>query len=70
MDHQLNCWGISSGIDLYECDLNLMQNEADDSRAIRLDTFSCAPYDSNEAAACAAHFFKAQRCNTQVVMRS
>jgi S-adenosylmethionine/arginine decarboxylase-like enzyme len=120
MDHQLNCWGISSCIDLYECDLSLMQDEAaikhfvrelcdliqmrrfgetqvvrfgndprvtgfsmtqlietslisahfaDNSRAIYLDVFSCAPYDSNEVAAFAARFFKAQRCAVQVVAR-
>ena len=120
MDHQLNCWGVSSCIDLYECDLCLMQDEiaikrfvrelcdlikmrrfgetqvmrfgddprvtgfsmtqlietslisahfADNSCAIYLDVFSCAPYDSNEAAAFAARFFKAQRCNVQVVRR-
>jgi S-adenosylmethionine/arginine decarboxylase-like enzyme len=120
MDHQLNCWGVSSCIDLYECDLDLMQDEtaikrfvcelcdlikmrrfgetqvvrfgddprvtgfsmtqlietslisahfADNSRAIYLDVFSCAPYDSDEAADFAARFFKAQRCSVQVVSR-
>jgi len=120
MNHQLNCWGVSSCIDLYECDLDLMQDEAaikrfvrelcdlikmqrfgatqvvrfgddprvtgfsmtqlietslisahfaDNSRAIYLDVFSCAAYDSNEAAAFAACFFRAQRCNVQVVKR-
>jgi S-adenosylmethionine/arginine decarboxylase-like enzyme len=120
MDHQSNYWGVSSCIDLYECDLSLMQDEAaikrfvrelcdliqmrrfgetqvvrfgddprvtgfsmtqlietslisahfaDNSRAIYLDVFSCAPYDSNEAAAFAARFFKAQRCSVQVVKR-
>jgi S-adenosylmethionine decarboxylase len=42
---------------------------ADNSRAIYLDVFSCAPYDPNEAADFAARFFKAQRCNVQVVGR-
>jgi S-adenosylmethionine decarboxylase len=120
MDHHLNGWGVSSCIDLYDCDLNLMQDEvaikrfvrelcdlirmrrfgetqlvrfgddprvtgfsltqlietslisahfADNSRAIYLDVFSCAPYDSNEAANFAAQFFKAQRCNLQVITR-
>jgi S-adenosylmethionine decarboxylase len=34
---------------------------ADNSRAIYLDVFSCAPYNSNEAANFGAQFFKAQR---------
>jgi S-adenosylmethionine decarboxylase len=120
MNNQTNCWGVSSCIDLYDCDLYLMQNEAtirrfvrelcdlikmrrfgetqvvrfgddprvtgfsmtqlietslvsahfaDNSQAIYLDVFSCAPYDPDEAAAFAAHFFKAQRHNVQVVQR-
>jgi S-adenosylmethionine/arginine decarboxylase-like enzyme len=120
MDHQMNYWGVSSCIDLYECDLSLMQDEvaikrfvrelcdlikmrrfgetqvvrfgddprvtgfsmtqlietslisahfADNACAIYLDVFSCAPYDSNDAAAYAARFFKAQRCSVQVVKR-
>ncbi len=32
---------------------------ADNSKAIYLDVFSCAPYDPNEAAAFAAQFFNA-----------
>jgi len=121
MDLQPDCWGVSSCIDLYDCDLNLMQDEAairrfvrelcdliqmrrfgetlvvrfgddsrvtgfsmtqlieaslvsahfaDNSRAIYLDVFSCAPYEPNEAAAFAARFFKAGRCKVQVVPRS
>ena len=121
MDHPSDCWGVSSCIDLYDCDLSLMQDEAairrfvrelcdlirmrrfgetqvvrfgddprvtgfsmtqlietslvsahfaDNSRAIYLDVFSCAPYDPNEAAAFAARFFKAHRCNTRVITRS
>jgi S-adenosylmethionine decarboxylase len=42
---------------------------ADNSRAIYLDVFSCAPYDPRRAAAFAAQFFQAQRCNVQVVPR-
>ena len=42
---------------------------ADNSRAIYLDVFSCAPYDAHEAAAFAARFFKAQHCTVQVVER-
>ena len=121
MDHQTDSWGVSSCIDLYDCDSNLMQDEAaikrfvrelcdlikmrrfgetqvvrfgddphvtgfsmtqlietslisahfaDNSRAIYLDVFSCAPYDPNEAANFAARFFKAGRCKVQVVTRS
>jgi S-adenosylmethionine/arginine decarboxylase-like enzyme len=113
-------WGVSSCIDLYDCDLGLMQDEAairrfvrelcdlihmrrfgetqvvrfgddprvtgfsmtqlietslvaahfaDNSRAIYLDVFSCAPYDPDEAAAFAARFFKAQRCHVQAIAR-
>ncbi len=43
---------------------------ADNSRAIYLDVFSCAPYDPDEAAAFASQFFKAQRRNVQIVKRS
>ena len=103
-------WGVSSSIDLYECDLALMQNAdairefvkilcdrikmrrygetqvvffgdeprvqgfsmtqlietslisahfADASRAIYLDVFSCAPYNSEDVAKFAAEYFKA-----------
>ena len=27
MDHRPDCWGVSSGIDLYDCDLTLMQDQ-------------------------------------------
>jgi len=121
MDHPSDGWGVSSCIDLYDCDLNLMQDEAairrfvhelcdliqmrrfgetqvvrfgddprvtgfsmtqfietslisahfaDNSRAIYLDVFSCAPYEPNEAANFAARFFKAHHCRVQVVTRS
>jgi S-adenosylmethionine/arginine decarboxylase-like enzyme len=42
---------------------------ADNSRAIYLDVFSCAPYDPNQVAAFAARFFEAHDCTVQVVMR-
>ena len=121
MEDQINCWGVSSCIDLYDCNLDLMQDEAaikrfvvelcelikmrrfgetqvvrfgadprvtgfsmtqlietslvsahfaDNSKAIYLDVFSCAPYDPNEAAAFAAHFFSAHHHQVQVVTRS
>jgi S-adenosylmethionine/arginine decarboxylase-like enzyme len=120
MENQTNYWGVSSCIDLYDCDLGLMQDEAvikrfvrelcdlikmrrfgetqvvrfgddprvtgfsmtqlietslisahfaDNSKAIYLDVFSCAPYDPQAAAAFAAAFFKAQRRQVQVVGR-
>ena len=120
MNNQSACWGVSSCIDLYHCDLALMQDEvvikqfvrqlcelikmrrfgetqvvrfgddprvtgfsmtqlietslisahfADNSRAIYLDIFSCAPYDPNEAAAFASRYFKAQQHSVQVVER-
>ena len=120
METQTNCWGVSTCIDLYECDLRMMQDEeeikrfarelcdliqmrrfgdtqvvrfgddprvtgfsmtqlietslvsahfADNSQAIYLDVFSCAPYDPEEAAAFSAGFFKAQRHQVQVVQR-
>lgn len=113
-------WGVSTCIDLYECDLALMQNAdairefvvqlcdrikmrrygetqvvffgdeprvqgfsmtqlietslisahfADASKAIYLDVFSCAPYDSGETARFAAEYFKAARHQFQVVHR-
>lgn len=120
MESQTDCWGVSSCIDLYDCDLDLMQDEtaikrfvrelcdlikmrrfgetqvvrfsddprvtgfsmtqlietslvsahfADNSKAIYLDVFSCAPYDPNKAATFAAGFFKAQQHQIQVVGR-
>lgn len=121
MESQTNSWGVSASIDLYVCDLQLMQDEAaikrfvrelcdlikmrrygetqlvrfgddprvagfsmtqlietslisahfaDNSRAIYLDVFSCAPYDPNEVAAFATRFFKAEyhkiHCITRV----
>jgi S-adenosylmethionine/arginine decarboxylase-like enzyme len=42
---------------------------ADNSRAIYLDVFSCAPYDSEQVAAFAAKFFKATRHTQHVVIR-
>ena len=42
---------------------------ADGSRAIYLDVFSCAPYDSEEAAAFAARFFGARSTGVHVVRR-
>jgi S-adenosylmethionine decarboxylase len=113
-------WGVSTSVDLYECDLDLMQNAdairefvvilcdrikmrrygdtqvvffgdeprvqgfsmtqlietslisahfADASRAIYLDVFSCAPYDSEDAAKFAADYFKAGRYKFNVVHR-
>src|SRR5512140_1301775 len=113
-------WGVSSSIDLYECDLALMQNAeaicefvkilcdrikmrrygetqvvffgddprvqgfsmtqlietslisahfADQSCAIYLDVFSCAPYEPEEVAAFAAEYFKAKRHNLHAVIR-
>ena len=120
MGNQTNCWGVSSCIDLYDCSLDLMQDEteiktfviklctlikmrrfgetqvvrfgddprvtgfsmtqlietslvsahfADNSKAIYLDIFSCAPYDPQEAAAFAARFFNAHNYKVQVVKR-
>jgi S-adenosylmethionine/arginine decarboxylase-like enzyme len=43
---------------------------ADNSKAIYLDVFSCAPYDPQEAAEFAARFFKARRSKVQIVPRS
>ena len=121
MENQNICWGVSSCIDLYDCDLQLMQDDveikrfvrelcdlikmqrfgetqvvrfgadprvtgfsmtqlietslisahfADNSQAIYLDVFSCAPYNPYEAAEFAARFFKAQRRNVRIVPRS
>ena len=120
MENETEYWGVSSCIDLYECDLALMQNAdairefvktlcdrikmrrygetqvvffgdeprvqgysmtqlietslisahfADASRAIYLDVFSCAPYDSEDAAKFAAEYFKAARYQLNVVHR-
>ena len=119
-EKEAEVWGISSCIDLYECDLELMQNAdairdfvktlcdrikmrrygetqvvffgdeprvqgfsmtqlietslisahfADASRAIYLDVFSCAPYDSEDTAKFAAEYFKAARHELHVVHR-
>ena len=113
-------WGVSSSIDLYDCDLALMQNAdairefvvllcdrinmrrygetqvvffgddprvqgfsmtqlietslisahfADISRAIYLDVFSCAPYDSDDTAKFACEYFKASSYQLHVVQR-
>ena len=113
-------WGVSSSIDLYDCDLALMQNAdairefvvllcdrinmrrygethvvffgddprvqgfsmtqlietslisahfADKSRAIYLDVFSCAPYDSDDTAKFACKYFKASSYQLHVVQR-
>ena len=120
MEEKIEYWGVSSNIDLYECDLALMQNAdairefvkilcdrikmrrygetqvvffgdeprvqgfsmtqlietslisahfADVSRAIYLDVFSCAPYDSQDAAKFAADYFKAGHYQVNVVNR-
>jgi S-adenosylmethionine/arginine decarboxylase-like enzyme len=42
---------------------------ADNSQAIYLDIFSCAPYDAEEAAQFAADYFKAKTHNVHVVPR-
>jgi len=119
-ENETEYWGVSSCIDLYECDLALMQNAdairefvlllcdriqmrrygetqvvffgdeprvqgfsmtqlietslisahfANASRAIYLDVFSCAPYDSEETAKFAAAYFKAARYELHVVHR-
>jgi S-adenosylmethionine decarboxylase len=121
LEHQTDDWGVSSCIDLYRCDLNLMQDEAairrfvrelcelikmrrfgetqvvrfgddprvtgfsmtqlietslisahfaDNSYAIYLDVFSCAPYNPRQAAEFAAHFFHAETWKVQIVRRS
>jgi S-adenosylmethionine decarboxylase len=114
------CWGVSTSIDLYNCDLTLMQDAeairefvkllcdriqmrrygetqvvffgddprvqgfsmtqlietslisahfADASKAIYLDVFSCAPYDSQDAARFAMEYFKADNYNIHVTER-
>ena len=119
-ENETEYWGVSSAIDLYDCDLALMQNAdairefvkvlcdrikmrrygetqvvffgdeprvqgfsmtqlietslisahfADASKAIYLDVFSCAPYDSEETAKFAAEYFKANRYELHVVHR-
>ena len=119
-ENETEYWGVSTCIDLYECDLALMQDAdairkfvvelcdrikmrrygepqvvffgdeprvqgfsmtqlietslisahfADASKAIYLDVFSCAPYDSEETAKFAAEYFKAARYNLHVVNR-
>jgi S-adenosylmethionine decarboxylase len=121
MEETTTYWGISSCIDLYECDLSLMQDAdairkfaaqlcdriemkrygetqvvhfgddprvngfsmtqlietslvsahfAEDSRAIYLDVFSCAPYDPADAAEFALEFFKGARYHLHVVQRN
>jgi len=121
MEYQPFYWGVSSCIDLYGCDLTLMQDEAaikrfvrdlcnlikmrrfgetqvvrfgadprvtgfsmtqlietslisahfaDSSQAIYLDVFSCAPYDPDEVAEFATHFFKAQNHKVQIIART
>ena len=35
MDKAKNCWGVSSSIDLYDCDLRLMQDEGEIKRFVR-----------------------------------
>jgi S-adenosylmethionine/arginine decarboxylase-like enzyme len=120
MESEVEYWGISSCINLYDCDLILMQNPdairkfvvllcdlikmrrygetqvvffgdeprvqgfsmtqlietslisahfADASRAIYLDVFSCAPYESEDAAQFAAEYFKASDYHLEVVYR-
>ena len=119
-EHPTKYWGVSTCIDLYDCDLSLMQNAdairkfvvllcdrikmrrygetqvvffgdeprvqgfsmiqlietslisahfADESQTIYLDVFSCAPYDSEDAARFAADYFKATRHRFQVIQR-
>jgi S-adenosylmethionine decarboxylase len=119
-ENETEYWGVSSCIDLYDCDLSLMQDAeairtfvrllcerikmrrygetqvvffgdeprvqgfsmtqlietslisahfADASRAIYLDVFSCAPYDSEDTAKFAAEYFKAPRYELHVVHR-
>jgi S-adenosylmethionine/arginine decarboxylase-like enzyme len=119
-DRQADYWGVSTCINLYGCDLVLMQNAdairefvvllcdrinmrrygetqvvffgdeprvqgfsmiqlietslisahfADESQAIYLDVFSCAPYDSEDAAVFAAAYFKASEYRFQVIPR-
>jgi S-adenosylmethionine decarboxylase len=119
-ENETEYWGVSSCIDLYDCDLALMQDAeairtfvrllcdriqmrrygetqivffgdeprvqgfsmtqlietslisahfADASRAIYLDVFSCAPYDSEDTAKFAAEYFKAARYELHVVHR-
>lgn len=119
-EDQTEYWGVSTCIDLYDCDLALMQNInairefvvllcdrikmrrygetqvvffgdeprvqgfsmiqlietslisahfADESKAIYLDVFSCAPYDSKDAARFAADYFKAAKHRFQVIHR-
>lgn len=121
MENQTKCWGVSTCIDLYDCDLQIMQDAdtikrfvrelcdlikmrrygetqvvhfgddprvtgfsmtqlietslisahfADNSKAIYLDVFSCAPYDAEAAAAFGALFFKAQRHSVRTVARN
>lgn len=119
-DEKTEYWGVSTSIDLYDCDLALMQNAdairkfvvelcdrikmrrygetqvvffgdeprvqgfsmtqlietslisahfADASRAIYLDVFSCAPYNSEDTAKFAAEYFKAAHYQFQVAYR-
>ena len=121
LEHRTDYWGVSSCIDLYGCDLSLMQDEAaikqfvlelcelikmrrfgetqvvrfgddprvtgfsmtqlietslisahfaDNSCAIYLDVFSCAPYSPRQAAEFAAQFFHAKTWSIHIVRRS
>ncbi len=120
MNSKPTFWGLSSCIDLYECDLTRMQDAetikhfvhelcdrikmrrygetqvvyfgddprvtgfsmtqlietslisahfADQSCAIYLDVFSCAPYDPEAVAAFASEYFKARSHHLHVVQR-
>ena len=119
-ENETEYWGVSSAIDLYDCDLDLMNDAdairefvkilcdrikmrrygetqvvffgdeprvqgfsmtqlietslisapfADASRAIYLDVFSCAPYNSEDVAKFAAEYFKAAHYELHVVNR-
>jgi S-adenosylmethionine/arginine decarboxylase-like enzyme len=120
IEHPTEYWGVSTCIDLYDCDLALMQNAdairkfvillcdrikmrrygetqvvffgdeprvqgfsmiqlietslisahfADESQTIYLDVFSCALYDSEDAARFAADYFKAKKHRFQIIHR-
>ena len=121
MEEPTTYWGLSSCIDLYECDLGLMQDAdtirtfaaqlcdrikmkrygetqvvhfgddprvngfsmtqlietslvsahfAENSRAIYLDVFSCAPYDPQDAAEFALEYFKGRHYHLHVIQRN
>lgn len=70
MEEPTTYWGLFSCIGLLSVTSLVSAHFAENSRAIYLDVFSCAPYDPQDAAEFALEYFKGRHYHLHVVQRN